>query len=588
MGQIIDIKIPDLGDFKDVRVIEILVSVGEDVSIDQPLLTLESDKATMEIPSPHSGQISALTVKMGDVINSGVVIGQMASSNAAKLTEAEKTSAPATPVAASAAPVPTAVAVSGGADMSCDVLVLGGGPGGYTAAFRAADLGKSVILVEKFPVIGGVCLNVGCIPSKALLHIAHIMNETKEMAAHGVTFAEPVVDLDKMRGFKEGVIKKLTTGLLGLAKQRKVQLVTGFGRFVDSHMLAVTDSEGVVKTIRFEQAIIAAGSRVIKLPFIPHDDPRVWDSTDALNLQNVPNRLLILGGGIIGLEMAQVYGALGSQITIVELMDQLIPGADPDMVRPLMKRIKPKYQSIHLKTKVTAVEAQPEALKVTFVGEGDKTWQEDFDAVLVAVGRAPNGAMIDADKAGVLVTDRGFIPADQRQKTNVDHIYAIGDVIGQPMLAHKAVHEGKVAAEVICGLPSAFTPVSIPSVAYTDPEVAWVGMTEREAKEKGFDIEVGMFPWAASGRSLSIGRDEGMTKAIFDAKTHRLLGAAMTGTNAGELVAEAALALEMGADIADIALTIHPHPTLSETLGFAAEMAEGTITDLIAPKHRKK
>ena len=396
-----------------------------------------------------------------------------------------------------------------------------------------------------------------------------------------------------MRGFKEGVIKKLTTGLLGLAKQRKVQVVTGFGRFADSHTLAVTDSEGAVKTIRFEQAIIAAGSRVIKLPFIPHDDPRVWDSTDALALQNVPNRLLILGGGIIGLEMAQVYGALGSQITIVELMDQLIPGADPDMVRPLMKRIKPKYQAIHLKTKVTAVEAQPEALKVTFVGEGDKTWQEDFDAVLVdapcsSTGRAPNGAMIDADKAGVVVTDRGFIPADQRQKTNVDHIYAIGDVIGQPMLAHKAVHEGKVAAEVICGLPSAFTPVSIPSVAYTDPEVAWVGMTEREAKEKGFDIEVGMFPWAASGRSLSLGRDEGMTKAIFDAKTHRLLGAAMTGTNAGELVAEAALALEMGADIADIALTVHPHPTLSETFAFAAEMAEGTITDLIAPKHRKR
>ncbi len=588
MGQIIDIRIPDLGDFKDVRVIEILVAVGEDVSIDQPLLTLESDKATMEIPSPHSGQISALSVKIGDVINSGVLIGQMATSTAAKLTEAEKKAVPAASVTVNTATAPIAVAVSGGADMSCEVLVVGGGPGGYTAAFRAADLGKNVILVEKFPVIGGVCLNVGCIPSKALLHIAHIMNETKEMASHGVTFAEPVVDLDKMRGFKEGVIKKLTTGLLGLAKQRKVQVVTGFGRFADSHTLAVTDSEGVVKTIRFEQAIIAAGSRVIKLPFIPHDDPRVWDSTDALALQNVPNRLLILGGGIIGLEMAQVYGALGSQITIVELMDQLIPGADPDMVRPLMKRIKPKYQAIHLKTKVTAVEAQPEALKVTFVGEGDKTWQEDFDAVLVAVGRAPNGAMIDADKAGVVVTDRGFIPADQRQKTNVDHIYAIGDVIGQPMLAHKAVHEGKVAAEVICGLQSAFTPVSIPSVAYSDPEVAWVGMTEREAKEKGFDIEVGMFPWAASGRSLSLGRDEGMTKAIFDAKTHRLLGAAMTGTNAGELVAEAALALEMGADIADIALTVHPHPTLSETFAFAAEMAEGTITDLIAPKHRKK
>lgn len=580
MGQIIDIKIPDLGDFKDVRVIEVLVAVGEDVSIDQPLVTLESDKATMEIPSPHSGQISGLTVKVGDIINTGVVIGQMASSTAAKLTEAEKQA----PIAA---PVVTTAPV-GDADLTCEVLVLGGGPGGYTAAFRAADLGKQVILVERYDVIGGVCLNVGCIPSKTLLHMSHILNETKDMGAHGITFAEPQIDIDKMRGFKESVIKKLTSGLMGLAKQRKVQVVHGYGKFSDSHTLAVADKDGNVKTVRFQQAIIAAGSRVIKLPFIPHDDPRVWDSTDALNLQNIPNRLLILGGGIIGLEMAQVYGALGSQITIVELMDQLIPGADPDMVRPLMKRVKPRYQAIHLKTKVTAVEAKPEALTVTFVGEGDKTWQEDFDAVLVAVGRAPNGAMIDAEKAGVTVTDRGFIPADQRQKTNVDHIYAIGDIIGQPMLAHKAVHEGKVAAEVICGLPSAFTPVSIPSVAYTDPEVAWVGMTEREAKEKGFEVEVGMFPWAASGRSLSLGRDEGMSKAIFDAKTHRLLGAAMTGPNAGELVAEASLALEMGADMADIALTIHPHPTLSETFAFAAEMAEGTITDLIAPKHRKK
>lgn len=586
MGQIIDIKIPDLGDFKDVRVIEILVSAGEDVSIDQPLITLESDKATMEIPSPHSGKIASLSVKVGDIINTGVVIGQMASSSAAKLSEAEKQMAK--PVSETTKNVPSALPVTGDADMRCEVLVLGGGPGGYTAAFRAADLGKQVILVERYDVIGGVCLNVGCIPSKTLLHMSHILNETKEMGAHGITFAEPQIDLDKMRGFKESVIKKLTTGLMGLAKQRKVQVVHGLGAFSDSHTLAVTDKEGMVKTIRFEQAIIAAGSRVIKLPFIPHDDPRVWDSTDALNLQNIPPRLLILGGGIIGLEMAQVYGALGSEITVVELMDQLIPGADPDMVRPLVKRIKPKYKAIHLKTKVTAVEAKPEALSVTFVGEGDKTWQEDFDAVLVAVGRAPNGAMISAEKAGVTVTERGFIPADQRQKTNVDHIYAIGDIIGQPMLAHKAVHEGKVAAEVICGLPSAFTPVSIPSVAYTDPEVAWVGMTEREAKEKGFEIEVGMFPWAASGRSLSLGRDEGMSKAIFDAKTHRLLGAAMTGPNAGELVAEASLALEMGADMADIALTIHPHPTLSETFAFAAEMAEGTITDLIAPKHRKK
>lgn len=588
MAQLVEIPIPDLGDFKDVRVIEILVKVGEDVSIDQPLITLESDKATMEIPSPHSGSISALSVKVGDLLNSGNVIGKMALSSAASAAKVVSEEKPVQKEKSNhVASMPASVEQKP-VDMTCEVLVLGGGPGGYTAAFRAADLGKKVILVEKFPVIGGVCLNVGCIPSKTLLHISHILNETKEMASHGVTFGEPQIDIDKMRGFKESVIKKLTGGLAGLAKQRKVEVVTGFGRFSDSHTLTVTNAEGEEKRIRFEQAIIAVGSRPIKLPFIPHDDPRVWDSTDALNLQNIPSKLLILGGGIIGLEMAQVYGALGSQITIVELMDQLIPGADADMVRPLMKRIKPKYKNIYLKTKVIAVEATAKALTVTFVGEDEKIWREDFTAILVSVGRAPNGASIDADQAGVEVDERGFIHVDARQKTNVDHIYAIGDVVGQPMLAHKAVHEGKTAAEVIAGLPSAFTPVSIPSVAYTDPEVAWVGMTEREAKEKGFDIEVGVFPWAASGRSLSLARDEGMTKAIFDAKTHRLLGAAMTGPNAGELVAEASLALEMGADMADIALTIHPHPTLSETFAFAAEMAEGTITDLISPKHRKK
>lgn len=588
MAQLVDIHIPDLGDFKDVRVIEILVKTGESVSIDQPLITLESDKATMEIPSPHSGTIESLSVKVGDVLNSGNVIGKMALSSASSSAKVQVSEKPAQKEKSNhLASMPASVEQKQ-VDMTCEVLVLGGGPGGYTAAFRSADLGKKVILVEKFPVIGGVCLNVGCIPSKTLLHMAHILNETKEMSAHGITFSEPQIDIDKMRGFKESVIKKLTGGLAGLAKQRKVEVVTGFGRFTDSHTMSVTNAEGEEKSIRFEQAIIAVGSRPIKLPFIPYDDPRVWDSTDALNLQNIPPKMLILGGGIIGLEMAQVYGALGSQITIVELMDQLIPGADADMVRPLMKRIKPKYKNIYLKTKVIAVEATPKHLTVTFVGEDEKIWREEFNAILVSVGRAPNGAMIDADKAGVAVDERGFIAVDQRQKTNVDHIYAIGDVVGQPMLAHKAVHEGKVASEVIAGLPSAFTPVSIPSVAYTDPEVAWVGMTEREAKEKGFEIEVGMFPWAASGRSLSLGRDEGMTKAIFDAKTHRLLGAAMTGPNAGELVAEASLALEMGADMADIALTIHPHPTLSETFAFAAEMAEGTITDLISPKHRKK
>lgn len=588
MGQIIDIQIPELGDFKDVAVIEILVAVGEDVSIDQPLLTLESDKATMEIPSPHSGKISSISIKIGDVVNSGAFIGQMEASAAATVAS-EATTSPATTTAAeNDAVAPVAAAVTGDADVHCQVLVLGGGPGGYTAAFRAADLGKQVVLVERYDVIGGVCLNVGCIPSKTLLHMSHILNESKEMADHGITFAEPSIDIDRMRAHKENVIKKLTTGLMGLAKQRKVQVEHGYGRFVDSHTLAVTDATGAAKTIRFEHAIIAAGSRVIKLPFIPHDDPRVWDSTDALNMQQIPERMLILGGGIIGLEMAQVYQSLGSRITIVELMDQLIPGTDADMVRPLMKRVKPRYEAIHLKTKVTAVDAKTEGLTVTFEATDGKIWQEDFDVVLVAVGRAPNGALIDADKAGVIVNERGFVPADQRQKTNVDHIYAIGDIIGQPMLAHKAVHEAKVAAEVICGLPSAFTPVSIPSVAYTDPEVAWVGLTEREAKEKGIDVEVGSFPWAASGRSLSLGRDEGMSKAIFDAQSKRLLGAAMTGTNAGELIAEAALALEMGADVEDISLTIHPHPTLSETFAFAAEMAAGTITDLVSPKHRKK
>jgi dihydrolipoamide dehydrogenase len=464
------------------------------------------------------------------------------------------------------------------------VLVLGAGPGGYTAAFRAADLGKRVVLVEKEPVLGGVCLNVGCIPSKALLHVAQVMNETREMAAHGVSFNEPTVDLPKLRGFKEGVIKKLTTGLAGLAKQRKVQVVNGIGRFTSPHTVAVKTPDGV-KTVAFEHAIIAVGSRPVQLPFIPHDDPRVMDSTGALELAEIPKRLLVIGGGIIGLEMAQVYDALGAKITVVELSDTIIPGADKDITLPLLKRIKKRYEAIYLGAKVTAVQATPEGLVVSFEGKGVPE-QDTFDRILVAVGRVPNGKLIDADKAGVHVDERGFIPADARLRTNVPHIHAIGDVIGQPMLAHKAVHEGKVAAEVICGLPSAFTPMGIPGVAYTDPEVAWVGKTEEELKREGIAYEKGAFPWAASGRSLSLGRDEGLTKALFCAETHRLLGAGIVGPNAGELIAEAALALEMGADMADIGLTIHPHPTLSETLGFAAEMAEGTITDLLPPKKR--
>ncbi|MEW6765758.1 MAG: dihydrolipoyl dehydrogenase [Pseudomonadota bacterium] len=591
MAKIETILLPDIGNYHDIPVIEILAQTGDMVEKDQSLLTLESDKATMEIPSPVAGKLVELLVKLEDKISKGTPIAKIEIS-AEEHAPAAKPEAPvpATPAAtpAAAAPAPTVTAPTPAelpvADITCDVLVLGAGPGGYTAAFRAADLGKNVVLVEKNPVLGGVCLNVGCIPSKALLHVAQVMNETREMADHGVTFAEPTVDLDKLRGFKESVIKKLTTGLAGLAKQRKVQVVTGEGHFTSSHTVTVSTAEGE-KTIAFQHAVIAAGSRPVQLPFIPHDDPRVMDSTGALELADIPKRLLVIGGGIIGLEMAQVYDALGARITIVELSETIIPGADKDITLPLLKRIKKRYENIYLGAKVTAVKATPEGLVVSFEGKGAPE-TDTFDRILVAVGRVPNGKLIDADKAGVQVDERGFIAADARLRTNVPHIHAIGDVIGQPMLAHKAVHEGKVAAEVICGMASAFTPMGIPGVAYTDPEVAWVGKTEEELKREGIAYEKGAFPWAASGRSLSLGRDDGLTKALFDAETHRLLGAGITGPNAGELIAEAALALEMGADMADIGLTIHPHPTLSETLGFAAEMAEGTITDLLPPKKR--
>lgn len=468
------------------------------------------------------------------------------------------------------------------ADLHAEVLVLGGGPGGYTAAFRAADLGKKVVLIERYPVIGGVCLNVGCIPSKALLHMAQIIHEVDEIDHHGISYGKPSFDLDKIRSWKESVTNNLTTGLASLVKQRKVTLVQGTGTFASANSVMVESEEGS-QTITFDNAIIAAGSQPTKIPVFPNDDPRLWDSTDALNVQEVPKKLLVVGGGIIGLEMATVYHALGSEISIVELMDQIIPGCDADLVRPLTKRIKKQYKNIWLKTKVDEIKPLKKGLKVTFSGDNAPE-AETFDAVLVAVGRRPNGLKIGADKAGVNVDEMGFIKVNDQQKTNINHISAIGDVVGNPMLAHKAVHEGKIAAEVISGMKVGFDALTIPSVAYTDPEVAWMGLTENQAKEEGIEYEKGAFPWAASGRSLSIGRNEGLTKILSEKDTGRILGAGMVGSNAGELIAEAVLALEMGADVEDIGLSIHPHPTLSETFAFAAEMITGTITDLYVKK----
>ncbi|MFE1602528.1 dihydrolipoyl dehydrogenase [Methylobacterium sp. ID0610] len=608
-----EVRLPDIGDFKDVPVIEVVVKPGDTIGVDDTLIVLESDKATMDVPSSVAGTVAEIKVKPGDRVSQGdliLLMAETAGTGASKPAVAEK---PAPVAAASApaggggpghapgegqagygssaaraggngaaAPAPQAAAPVSGEEMRAEVLVLGAGPGGYTAAFRAADLGKKVVLVERWASLGGVCLNVGCIPSKALLHAAKVIDESQAMAAHGISFTAPQIDIDKLRGWKEGVVKKLTGGLSGLAKQRKVTVVTGTARFVSPHQVAV-EHEGQTRIIGFEQAIIAAGSEPIQMPFIPHDDPRVIDSTGALELGGVPKRLLVVGGGIIGLEMATVYHALGAKVTIVELMDQIIPGADKDIVTPLMKRISKQYEAIHLKTKVTAVEALPEGLKVTFEG-GSAPATDTFDRILVSVGRRPNGKLIGAEAAGVIVDERGFIPVDKQMRTNVPHIFAIGDVVGQPMLAHKATHEGKVAAETAAGKNSFFDAKVIPSVAYTDPEVAWVGITENEAKAKGLKIGKGVFPWAASGRSLSLGRDEGLTKVLFDEETDRILGCGIVGPSAGDLIAEAALAIEMGADASDIGLTIHPHPTLSETVGMAAEAFEGTITDLYMPK----
>lgn len=592
MSDVIEIKVPDIGDFADVEVIEVLVSVGDRINAEDSLISVESEKAAMEIPAPQSGEVKQMLVSLGDKVSQGSTILMLEVSEAATVPVDEKAEALA-PVPVPAAedkpaptPAPQAASFSGDVDKSAQTVVLGSGPGGYTAAFRAADLGQQVILIERYQSIGGVCLNVGCIPSKALLHTAQVINEAEEFADIGVKFNKPEVDINKLRGHKNKVIGKLTGGLKQLAKQRKVEIVHGYGKFTSPNTIEVEANDGSKTVVGFENCIIAAGSRVTKLPFIPWDDPRVMDSTDALEIEAVPERLLVVGGGIIGLEMATVYDALGSKVTVVELSPGLIPGVDRDVVRPLERRIKKKYENIYLSTKVTAIEPAKEGLVCSF--EGKKAPEKDtFDRVLVSIGRSPNGKLIDADKAGVTVNDWGFIDVDKQMHTNVPHIYAIGDIVGQPMLAHKATHEAKVAAEVISGQKSYFDAKTIPSVAYTDPEVAWMGKTEEQCKEDGINYEKGVFPWAASGRSLSLGRDEGMTKVIFD-EDHRIIGAAMCGPNAGELIAEAVLALEMGADVEDIALTIHPHPTLSETFNFAAEVAEGTCTDIYVPKKKKK
>ncbi len=583
MSQITEVKVPDIGEFKDVDIIEVHVAPDDTVNIEDPLITLESDKATMDVPAPLAGVVEAVKVKVGGKVSEGSVILTLkaqAKTAGTSMPGATKDASPAPPAPAPAK-TPAAAASS---DVHAEVLVLGAGPGGYTAAFRAADLGKQTVLVERYPRLGGVCLNVGCIPSKALLHTAKVIAEAGNMAQHGVSFGAPRIDLDKLRGWKDQVVGRLTTGLAGLAKQRKVKVIQGRGTFVSPKVLEVETADGKL-AVSFDQAIIAAGSQASTIPGIPHDDPRVIDSTGALELPDIPKHLLVIGGGIIGLEVATVYYELGAKVTVVELLDSLMVGVDKDIVRPLQRRIDKQYENIYLKTKVTRVEPQSKGLKVFF--EGDKApASQVFDRVLVAVGRIPNGKSIGAESTGVAVDERGFIPVDKQQRTNVSHIFAIGDVVGEPMLAHKATHEGKVAAEVAAGLKSSFDARVIPSVAYTDPEVAWTGVTEAEAKEQKLDYGKGVFPWAASGRALGLGRDEGMTKLLFDTDSGRVIGAGIVGPNAGDLIAEVGLAIEMGCDAQDIGLTIHPHPTLSETVAFAAEAFEGTITDLYMPRKK--
>ncbi len=568
----IEVKVPDIGDFADVPIIEVLVAAGDEVAPEDPLITLESDKATMDVPAPAAGKVVELKVAVGDTVSEGSLILLLEPVSA----DGAGPSAPSAPGAREPA-APEAPE----ADVRVQVAVLGAGPGGYTAAFRAADLGLEVALIERDDTLGGVCLNVGCIPSKALLHVARVLAEAGELGASGVAFEPPRIDVDRVRAFKQSVVARLTGGLDGLARQRKVRVVRGEGRFAGPNLIEVHGPDGDT-TVAFERCIVAAGSSAAWLPFLP-DDERIMDSTGALDLADIPGRLLVIGGGIIGLEMATVYDALGSRVTVVELMDQLIPGCDPDLVRPLQKRIAERYAAIHLGTSVSKVEARPDGLEVTM---GDRT--DTFDRILVAVGRRPNGTQIAAEAAGLAVDEHGFVPVDDQQRTNVSHIFAIGDVVGEPMLAHKATHEGKVAAEVIAGENVRFDARSIPSVAYTDPEVAWTGLTETQAKAEGIEYEKASFPWAASGRALSIGRPDGMTKLLIEPETQRVLGAGIVGTGAGELIAEAVHAIELGSDAEDVALTIHPHPTLSETLGFAAELAEGTITDTVPPRRRRR
>jgi len=596
---LIDVLVPDIGDFKDVAVIEILVKPGDTVAVEQSLITVESDKASMEIPSTHAGVVKEVKLALGDKVNQGSVVLSMESAGtAAPAPAAAPVAAPAATAAASAAPAPATTAApaaasyAGSVDLECDMLVLGAGPGGYSAAFRAADLGLKTVIVERYTTLGGVCLNVGCIPSKALLHVAAVMDEVKHFADLGVTFAEPQLDLPKLLGHKNKVVGKLTGGLAAMAKMRKVTIVRGYGSFADPHHVVVEETSGDAQartgksqTIRFKNCIIAAGSQAVRLPFLP-EDPRIVDSTGALELRQAPKKMLIVGGGIIGLEMGTVYSTLGARLDVVEMLDGLMQGADRDLVKVWQKMNASRFDNIMLKTKTVGAEATPEGIKVKFEGLDGKMGEGLYDLVLQAVGRTPNGKKIGADKAGVAVTDRGFIPVDVQMRTNVPHIFAIGDVVGQPMLAHKAVHEAHVAAEVAAGDSKAqFDARVIPSVAYTDPEVAWVGLTEDEAKARGIKVKKGLFPWTASGRAIANGRDEGFTKLLFDdspeAHGHgRILGGGIVGTHAGDMIGEVALAIEMGADAVDIGKTIHPHPTLGESIGMAAEVAHGSCTDL--------
>ena len=604
MANTIEVKVPDIGDFDAIPVIELLVQVGDTVAKDQGLVTLESDKATMEVPSSAAGVVKELRVKLGDAVSEGSVIAILETADAAAPSQPPSQPSPAsggrgesaapapaaapaaaTPATAAAAPAPAAAASTGRkADIECRMLVLGAGPGGYTAAFRSADLGLDTVLVERYPSLGGVCLNVGCIPSKALLHAANVIDEAAHAKDYGIDFGAPTIALDTLRGYKDKVVGQLTKGLSGMAKQRKVRVVQGTGRFVSPNEIEVV-GDGGTQLVRFEQCIIAAGSQPVKLPAFPWDDARVMDSTDALMLADVPKSLLVVGGGIIGLEMATVYRALGAAVTVVEFMDQIMPGADTDLIKPLADRLKKQGVAVHLKTKVVEAKATDAGIVCSFEGASVPA-NDTYDRVLVAVGRSPNGKKIDAEKAGVAVGERGFIAVDRQMRTTVPHIFAIGDIVGQPMLAHKATHEGKLAAEVAAGEKKEWVARVIPSVAYTDPEIAWVGVTETEAKAKGLKIGVGKFPWAASGRAIGIGRTEGFTKLIFDEASHRIIGAGIVGVHAGDLIAEAALAIEMGCEVEDIGHTIHPHPTLSESVGMAAEVFDGTITDLYIPKKK--